>query len=232
MNYVDDQRSGDCSNSRDVHMLDVERVSLNGTTSSDRVCPTFWQARECTPSPLPSIVIPLKSGRRGGDIVIGKCPQELDTTSAADEKLPMNETLTRRGGVVGFSEAVSVFYIPRRSDYPEDLKRSLFPSKGEMSMNVARNMSEFASEGYDWRRVIEDEAMYIDSTGNRVHPIHLPKIWASREVPSPSVPNLPRPKPQRPPHPSQHRHLGLSFKDGVLVDRPPTPAPNYWWTVS
>jgi hypothetical protein len=230
MKYADDQRVGDgSSSSRDADMMEFDKVPLDGAgvRSDTQVSITCdWPSRTCTPSPQPSTIIPLKLGR--GDTTTSRYPQEPGARSSDAEKFSMNVTLRRRGGV-DFSEAVSVFFIPRRSDYPKDLKRSLFPSKREISANAARNMLEFASEEFDWRRVVEDEAMYIDSTGQRVHPIHLPKIWSSRQVPSPSVPNLPRPKAQRPTHPSQHNqpnyhHLTPSFRNGSIA-RPPTPAP-------
>lgn len=64
---------------------------------------------------------------------------------------------SRSGGhrLVGFSDNVSVIFIPRRCDYPKDLRDQLFPNKREISRNAARNMKEFASDGFDWRNVKE-----------------------------------------------------------------------------
>ena len=37
-----------------------------------------------------------------------------------------------------------------------------------------RNMIEFEAEGFDWRNVVMDDDMYIDSiNGQLVHPCHL-----------------------------------------------------------
>ena len=67
----------------------------------------------------------------------------------------------RAGGhrLVGFSDNVSVVFIPRRSDYPKDLRERLFPNKKEISRNAARNMKEYAAEGFDWRKVKEGELL-------------------------------------------------------------------------
>ena len=57
--------------------------------------------------------------------------------------------------LVGFSDNVSVMFIPRRCDYPRDLREQLFPNKREIARNAARNMKEYAAEGFDWRKVKE-----------------------------------------------------------------------------
>jgi hypothetical protein len=171
-------------------------------------------------SPLPSTISPLK----GRDDF--KHAQKCCMGASQTDHHCMNGTQLTKRGLVRFSEAVAVFFIPRRSDYPEELRRSMFLSKKEISANAARNMLEFASEGFDWRKVAEDEDMYIDRSGRRVHPIHLPRIWAERQSPSPAKPNLPRPKPHRPMHPSRRVSSSQSerHKD-VPFDRSATPAP-------
>ena len=77
--------------------------------------------------------------------------------------------------------------------------------------------------------------MYINANGERVHPVHWTKIWETRVIPTPSVQNLPKPRPQRPTvssssssssvH-SSRRHLNNNhYYYGELVARPPTPSP-------
>jgi hypothetical protein len=61
---------------------------------------------------------------------------------------------------VGFSDDVSVRIIPRRCDYPEELRRTIFPNRKEISSNAARNMMEFEYEGFDWRNVKEGRVQY------------------------------------------------------------------------
>jgi hypothetical protein len=172
-------------------------------------CVAIAHIASCCSPPEEMISIPLKGEKRCVGHVVG-------------EK-------SHRRSLVGFSESVSVFFIPRRCDYPEDLKRTIFPSRKELSINAARNMMEFASDGCDWRKAKEDHEMYINANGERVHPIHLTQIWSSRqEIPAPSQ-DLPKPKPQRPVHPSflEGRHLFASHRRGSSepVIRPPTPSP-------
>jgi hypothetical protein len=157
--------------------------------------------------------------------------------------------------LVAFSEDISIIFIPRRCDYPEDLRRLIFPNKKELSKNVARNMKEFASEGFDWRKVKEgkqrviasvfllfawshsrswllmffsDHEMYITAEGERIHPLHLADIMSKRVIPLPAIRNLPKPKPQRPMHPKMKRarhHKPIDPTDTDPMVRPPTPFP-------
>jgi hypothetical protein len=66
-----------------------------------------------------------------------------------------------------------------------------------------------------------DQEMYIDASGERIHPIHLAEILAKRETIPPAQPDLPKPTPRRPMHPN----INYYFEDPVA--RPPTPSPGY-----
>ena len=102
--------------------------------------------------------------------------------------------------LIRFEEAVSILFIPNREDYSSEIKESLWCSRREREMNIARNTKEFMADEFDWRKVPEEDAMYVHK-GERVHPVHLRKIWAARELiqntPSQHK-DLPRPVPQRP----------------------------------
>jgi hypothetical protein len=86
--------------------------------------------------------------------------------------------------------------------------------------------------------IITDHEMYISSNGERVHPVHWTKIWATRVVPTPSVQNLPKPRPQRPTETSSSSSSSvhsinrsyLNNHNGEPVARPPTPSP-YAYTI-
>jgi hypothetical protein len=72
-----------------------------------------------------------------------------------------------------FNETVEVVPIPMRNEYSNRVKSRLWNNAMEIHENAARNALEFASEGWDWRNVVEDDEMYICSaSGELVHPIH------------------------------------------------------------
>ena len=46
-----------------------------------------------------------------------------------------------------------------------------FLDTAELQDNAYRNQAEFAAEGWDYQKVLEDEDMYVDAeTGELVHP--------------------------------------------------------------
>jgi len=75
---------------------------------------------------------------------------------------------------VSFNATVSVKPIPTRNEYSDRIKPYLWTSPQEIQQNVRRNIFEFASEHYDWKRAVEETDMFIHTeTGERVHPIHV-----------------------------------------------------------
>lgn len=79
---------------------------------------------------------------------------------------------------IQFHGKVKVFLIPSRKCYPESIKSSIWSNTAEIKRNARRNSIEFASEGWDWRRALEDDYFYISPNGERIHPVHFqrPKI--------------------------------------------------------
>lgn len=73
---------------------------------------------------------------------------------------------------IHFYNKVQVVYIPSRNQYPDSMKSSIWSNMAEIKRNARRNTIEFAAEGWDWRRVCEDEAMYLSPLGERIHPVH------------------------------------------------------------
>jgi hypothetical protein len=125
--------------------------------------------------------------------------------------------------LISFQETVSVRLIPNRSAYSAQLKSCLWSDRREIQTNAARNRVEFAAEGFDWKNVTEDDAMYINDAGERVHPIDLSTLWSKKKHPAAPNKLLPRPIPRRPRHPYLADEDTGSDWDPVA--RPPAPSP-------
>lgn len=79
---------------------------------------------------------------------------------------------------IQFQDEVLVVPIPSRHEYSSRIKKFLWSGAEELSETIERNRAEFASEGWDWHSVLEDEEMYVDAdSGELVHP-----IWFEEEL--------------------------------------------------
>lgn len=124
---------------------------------------------------------------------------------------------------VVFDESVAVFPIPSRSEYTPQMKSCMWSNKRELRNNAARNMLEFAAEGFNWRNAAEDDAMYVNHVGERVHPCHCPHLYWTKHVIS--RPELARPIPQRAKHPLEEVAYGVMEEyDFGPIARPITPS--------
>mmetsp|Transcript_1228 Transcript_1228/g.2678 ORF Transcript_1228/g.2678 Transcript_1228/m.2678 type:complete len:341 (-) Transcript_1228:539-1561(-) len=92
---------------------------------------------------------------------------------------------SRGGSLLKFEETVQIIPIPMRHEYSHRVRTRLWSGALEIHQNAARNTMEFASEGWDWRSVIEDDRMYVCSTtGELIHPCHYePGFQAEPPVP-------------------------------------------------
>jgi hypothetical protein len=95
------------------------------------------------------------------------------TSSAVSSPSSALSTMRKDSVGVKFNETVSIIEIPSRYQYSDRIKKVIWSDRYELSENAERNIFEFAHEGYDWRNVVMDDEMYIDSvSGALIHPCH------------------------------------------------------------
>lgn len=89
----------------------------------------------------------------------------------------------RRISKVNFDGSVDVTFIPSRYEYSDSVKTCLWTNPRELSQQAERNILEFASEGFDWRNVADDDDMVeVEGQTGRVHPIHCnPQLRAAMQ---------------------------------------------------
>ncbi|CAB9524575.1 expressed unknown protein [Seminavis robusta] len=93
--------------------------------------------------------------------------QESDTTSTASSSEQHHHH-------VHFDPQVSVIPIPTRHDYSNRIRGFLWDTPAQMQTNILRNTLEFSADGWDWNRVLEEDAHYFNpTTCQYIHPIHL-----------------------------------------------------------
>jgi hypothetical protein len=130
---------------------------------------------------------PLMSG-----VVPSKEPLKSDVDNKRRSTGPSLSSLAEDGGGVKtrstrivFQDEVEVVPIPTRHEYSDRIKARIWSNRHELQENAERNAVEFASEGWNWRNVTEDEGMYICSaSGELVHPAWVRDIPKVADVPS------------------------------------------------
>jgi hypothetical protein len=124
----------------------------------------FHQSQENQSSKAPS-ARPRSSGRSIlGTVVPFEAKLKNEDTSVAPPSSKPS---------VQFNEIVSGVNIPSRYQYSNRVKKFIWSDRWELQEMAERNMIEFEAEGLDWRNVVLDDDMYIDSiNGQLIHPCH------------------------------------------------------------
>lgn len=73
---------------------------------------------------------------------------------------------------VRFNDMVEVRYVPMHTEYSGRVRQKYWNSAEELWDMAARNSLEFAAEGFDWTKVVEDQDL-IPWGEDRIHPVHL-----------------------------------------------------------
>ena len=74
---------------------------------------------------------------------------------------------------IQFNTHVTVIQIPSHSQYSNRIKQRLWSNREEISQNAKRNLREFASEGWDVNKVVEEDKMFLDACSKEfIHPVH------------------------------------------------------------
>lgn len=165
-------------NSKDIshkpHHNNIDSVHLD--CSSPSPC-SLHQALQCAYN--------LQDQSLATDIIEGHptCTREEPVTphlsSRASSYSPKKKAKINTKKRVSVNKVVTVVTIPSRDEYPFDLKHKLWSSSAELYANAARNTVEFASEGWNWKSVLEEEHMLVhQGNGEFIHPIHLQNVLA------------------------------------------------------
>jgi hypothetical protein len=97
-----------------------------------------------------------------------ECKENLPRDANCHQRSPQAPKVFRdeRTTRIRFHQKVAVHCIPARHHYSDEERRGIWNDMRELRVMARRNTIEFASEGYDWRRATEDDAMI-----NGIHPV-------------------------------------------------------------
>lgn len=121
-----------------------------------------------------------------GGIAPTKTQPEMNVSPGKSEALPTNvdsESLSspNKGAHIRFNDEVTVVTIPSHSEYSDGIKKIIWSNSEEIKQNAQRNRREFAAEGWNWKKVLEEEEMFLDKFSNEwIHPVHLGGIMDLR----------------------------------------------------
>jgi hypothetical protein len=120
-----------------------------------------------------SIIVPDDSDEENDEDGGGnnKLSRRSSNSSSASRTKSNRTKVKAKPTRIAFQDQVEVMPIPTRHEYSNRIKSRIWSNRFELQENAERNAVEFASEGWNWRNVTEDEGMYICSvSGELVHP--------------------------------------------------------------
>lgn len=117
----------------------------------------------------------LKADHGKPDDTVGtlSCSFTSSSTQSSSPSSPL-------GRGVSFETAVTVHFIPSRTEYSKRIRTTIWTSPLEMQENTARNCLEFAAENWDWRQVADDQDM-VAYAGEKIHPVHFVQECSMRQ---------------------------------------------------
>ena len=115
------------------------------------------------------------------DAEMTKCQQRKmldETVVALEEPLKFHGepsgSARRNGARIKFNPVVKVLTISSHSMYSDRIKKVIWSNSAEIKQNANRNIREFAAEGWNWEKVVEEDEMFLDKCANEyIHPVHL-----------------------------------------------------------
>jgi hypothetical protein len=160
------------------------KAPVNSSSSSSCSASSNFETRYADPAPIPprsSAEFDLHSADSSSSM---SDLDELELPPAAALK-PQSQlqtvapTVTKKKarGLV-FNEKLAVFPIPRTSDLTDSQRISVWGTKAERIAAMRRNAIEYAYEGMNWRKVLEEDSMTVvmgkrNNREQHIHPAHL-----------------------------------------------------------
>jgi hypothetical protein len=129
--------------------------------------------------PVAVMQIPLKQGRSRldeynlGQMRTLKRQKTRFSSMLLDFSIAEQEPAIKRCKKIRFKETVDVMPVPMRSEYTLEMRCNVWSSSREIQENAARNTIEFAHDGWDWRKVADEELFQeCHDSGTWIHPVH------------------------------------------------------------
>lgn len=147
--------------------------------SSEKFLPSLHHALQNTES-LPGLLLSKESSENPtAHSQKGRCFSSWNLSSnprSPKKKAKVQQNQKKR---VSVNKVVTVVPIPSRTEYSFETRQQIWSTSAELYANAARNTVEFASEGWNWRNVLEEDQMLVHkNNGEFIHPIHVQNVLA------------------------------------------------------